>query len=140
DQQKKEVSDFFREMTDSQLNYRYAEDKWSIQDILKHIIDSEQVFAYRALCISRKEKISLPGFDQDSYVANSNADTLSKSDLLNEFLLLRAFNIQMFRNFDDKMWNLKGVANNLGLQVRAIPFIIAGHLDHHLQVINSKYL
>ena len=140
EEQQSETLIFFRELTEDQLSYRYADGKWSVKQILKHVIDTEQIFDYRALCFSRNETISLPGFDQDNYIAQSNADQLTQSALLNEFEILRSFTIRMFKNFDEDMWNRKGRANDLNFSIRAIPFIIAGHLGHHVKITSDKYV
>lgn len=138
--QKNEVLSLFESLSESQLKYRYSEGKWSTKEIMRHLIDTEQIFAYRALCISRNESTSLPGFNQNSYITNSNINHLTKNDLIREFELLRSYSIQMFSNFDESYWNRKGKANGYVIVARVIPWIIAGHTKHHLTVLREKYL
>jgi len=122
-----------------QETYRYAEDKWSIREIIGHLIDGERVFGYRALCIARGETQNLPGFDQDQYMLTAPYDRVDLEDLLSEFRLVRLSNIAMFRNFDEAAWTRAGIANDAPVSVRALAFIMAGHLRHHMGVLRSKY-
>ncbi|HKJ45139.1 MAG TPA: DinB family protein [Balneolales bacterium] len=140
EEQKDDIILFFNQIPDPRMDYRYSKEKWNIKEIISHIIDTERIFAYRALCIARGDTTSLPGFDQDSYVSHSNADNLLKGKLVREFETLRISNLKMFNNFNVMMWNRKGYANSLPISTRAIPFIIAGHLQHHKSVIRGKYL
>jgi DinB superfamily len=120
--------------------YRYAEGKWSIREIVGHLIDGERVFGYRALCIARGETQSLPGFDQDEYMASAPYDHIELEDLLSEFRLVRQSNIAMFRNFDETAWTRIGTANDNQVSVRALAFIMAGHTRHHMNVLRERYL
>jgi len=122
-----------------QETWRYAEDKWSIREIIGHLIDGERVFGYRALCIARGETQNLPGFDQDQYMLTAPYDRVDLEDLLSEFRLVRLSNIAMFRNFDEAAWTRAGIANDAPVSVRALAFIMAGHLRHHMGVLRSKY-
>ena len=122
-----------------QETWRYAEDKWSIREIIGHLIDGERVFGYRALCIARGETQNLPGFDQDQYMLTAPYDRVDLEDLLSEFRLVRLSNIAMFRNFDEAAWTRTGIANDAPVSVRALAFIMAGHLRHHMGVLRSKY-
>ena len=122
-----------------QETYRYAEDKWSIREIIGHLIDGERVFGYRALCIARGESQNLPGFDQDQYMVTAPYDRVDLEDLLSEFRLARLSNIAMFRNLDEAAWTRTGIANDAPVSVRALAFIMAGHLRHHMGVLRSKY-
>jgi hypothetical protein len=120
--------------------FQYAEGKWTIKEIIQHIIDTERVFNYRALRFARNDASELSGFDQNFYVSNSNANTIDFQDLLEEFSLLRRSTILMYQNFTNKALLLKGNANGKPVSVRALGFITSGHLLHHLQVINNRYL
>ena len=131
---------FIKTIDENKLCYRYAEGKWSIKEIFLHLIDTERVFTYRALCIARNDKSELPGFDQDVFVSHSNADSRNMDDLLSEYKSVRMSTIYLFASFDDKILTLRGIANNSSLSVRAAAFIIVGHENHHLQIIKERYL
>ena len=103
-------------------------------------MDGERIFAYRALCISRGEKNSLPGFEQNDYVANANFDKLNLVDIVEEFAALRKSNLKMFGNFSEEMWARRGIANKNEVTVRGVAYIIAGHALHHLNVVRERYL
>lgn len=131
---------FFNKLTEEKSKYKYAEGKWNIREILGHIIDTERIFAYRALRISRNDKTALPGFEQDDYVPFSNhANTLLKN-LSEEFFLLRKANLKLFESFTDEMWMRTGTASENPLSVKAAVYILAGHPMHHLNVIKERYL
>lgn len=119
--------------------FRYAEGKWSIRQIVGHLIDGERVFGYRALCISRGENQNLPGFDQDEYMVTAPFDSISLEDLLSEFRLARLSNIAMLRNLDEAAWTTMGTANGAPVSVRALAFIMAGHVRHHMGVLRERY-
>jgi uncharacterized damage-inducible protein DinB len=131
---------FLSSISEEKSNHRYAEGKWSIKEVLGHICDTERIFAFRALCISRGEKQSLPGYEQNDYIANGNFNNCSFKDLVEEFRLLRESNLVMIRNFSDEMMSRSGMANGKRISVRTILFAIAGHELHHLNVIREKYL
>lgn len=123
-----------------QETFRYAEGKWSIREIVGHLIDGERVFGYRAFCIARGEQQSLPGFDQDDYMVTSHYDKIELEDLLSELRLIRLGNIAMFRTLDEEAWSRMGVANNNSVSVRALAFGMAGHARHHMNVLRERYL
>jgi hypothetical protein len=120
--------------------YRYAEGKWSIREIVGHLIDGERVFGYRAFCIARGEKQNLPGFDQNDYMLTAPYHNIELDDLLSELRLIRLGNIAMFRTLDSEAWNRTGTANENQVTVRAIAFIMAGHVRHHMNVLRERYL
>lgn len=126
-------------VTPERETYRYADGKWSIREIVGHLIDGERVFGYRALCIARGETRSLPGFDQDEYMTSAPYDRVDLEDLLSEFRLVRLSNIAMFRNLDEAAWTRIGTANDNQISVRALAFIMAGHLRHHMGVLREQY-
>ncbi|MEK6335992.1 MAG: DinB family protein [Acidobacteriota bacterium] len=119
--------------------YRYAEGKWSIREIAGHLIDGERVFGYRAFCIARGESQNLPGFDQNDYMLTAPYDGIELEDLLSEFRLVRLANIAMLRSLDEESWNRTGTANDNQITVKAIAFIMAGHVRHHMGVLREKY-
>ncbi|MGZ8843771.1 MAG: DinB family protein [Pyrinomonadaceae bacterium] len=120
--------------------HRYAEGKWSIREIVGHLIDGERVFGYRAYCIARGEQQNLPGFDQDDYMLTAPYHNIELEDLLSELRLIRLGNIAMFRTLDEASWNRVGTANANQISVRAIAFIMAGHVRHHMNVLRERYL
>ena len=120
--------------------YAYAEGKWTIREIVGHLIDGERVFGYRALCIARGEKQNLPGFDQDEYMATAPYNEIELEDLLSEMRLVRLSNLAMFRSLNEAAWERTGVANANEITVRALAFIMAGHLRHHMKVLRERYL
>lgn len=123
-----------------QETFRYAEGKWSIREIVGHLIDGERVFGYRALCIARGEKQNLPGFDQNDYMLTAPYNRIELEDLLSELRLIRLGNIAMFRTLDEESWSRVGTANDNQVTVRALAFIMAGHLRHHMNVLRERYL
>jgi hypothetical protein len=120
--------------------YRYAPDKWSIREMVGHLIDGERVFGFRAFCIARGEQQNLPGFDQDEYLATAPYNNIELEDLLSELRLIRLGNIAMFRTLDEQSWDRTGTANANQISVRAIAFIMAGHVRHHMKVLRERYL
>jgi hypothetical protein len=119
--------------------HRYAEGKWSIREIVGHLIDGERVFGYRAFAIARGDRNNMPGFDQNEYILASPYDRLELEDLLSEFRLVRLSNIAMFRTLDEESWTRVGTANDNQVSVRALAFIMAGHVRHHMGVLRDKY-
>lgn len=121
-------------------DYRYAEGKWSIKELLQHIIDTERIFAYRALCIARKETASLPGFDENTYADNSKAAQRNWSDLTEEFAVVRHATEMLFSSFDKEQLEQSGIASGKSIYVAGIGFILAGHVAHHQKIIAERYL
>ena len=121
-------------------SYAYAEGKWTIREIIGHLIDGERVFGYRALCIARGEKQNLPGFDQNDYMLTAPYNHIELEDLLSELRLVRLSNIAMFRSLDEAAWNRVGTANGNEVTVRALAFIMGGHVRHHMNVLRERYL
>ena len=134
-----EIENLFAGMTDEKSDFRYAPGKWTIKESLGHICDTERVFAYRALRISRGDQTPLAGFEQNGYVAESNFGQTKLADLLEEFSLLRRANILMFKNLSDQAWSKTGTASGAQISVRAIAFIMVGHARHHAQVLQMRY-
>ena len=120
--------------------YRYAADKWSVREIIGHLIDGERVFSYRALRFSRGDETALAGFEQDFYVAESNFSAVKLADLLEEFSALRQSNILFFANLTGEMWDRKGTASEAKISVRALAYVMVGHVAHHADVLQTRYL
>lgn len=134
------IPSFIESINTDRLDFRYAEGKWTIKEIILHLIDTERVFAYRALRIARHDKTELPGFDHDNYVGSSCANTRTLESLLSEYDSVRGATVTLFENFDDKALSQIGIVSGNELSVRAIVFIIVGHENHHLQIIKERYL
>lgn len=139
DQNQVVATKFFSALPSEKWHYRYAEGKWSVLDILQHLIDSERIFAYRALRFSRLDATPLPGFDENLYAANAKAEKRDASALIDEFELVRRANIIFFRSLAEDARARVGMANNNPISVNAIGFIMVGHVLHHIRVINERY-
>ena len=122
------------------FDYSYAEGKWTIKEIIQHIIDTERIFAYRALRISRNDKTPLPGFEENDYAPQANAAGRSLQKIASEMAHLRASTIDLFESFTSEMLTRKGTANKNELSVVAIRFIIPGHETHHRKILLERYL
>jgi uncharacterized damage-inducible protein DinB len=132
--------EFFNSIPEELGDYTYAFGKWTIKDIVGHLIDTERIFTVRALRIARGDKQPLPGFEQDDYVKNANFFKRSLKDLVDERLMLRAASIKMFRSFEPLTFIEKGVANDNEITVRAILFLLTGHEIYHIKYIRENYL
>ncbi|GAB4258072.1 MAG: DinB family protein [Saprospiraceae bacterium] len=140
EQSMNETLSFFRAIPSGKWEHRYAPDKWTIKEVLQHLIDGERVFAYRALAIARGDKTSLPGFDENEYAANGNANQLSPEALLAEYESVRKATLSLFRNMSEDASRIIGTANNNPTSARALGFCIAGHEQHHREVVAERYL
>jgi uncharacterized damage-inducible protein DinB len=127
-------------LTEEQLNYRYDTGKWTIRQLVGHLIDSERIFAYRALRFARKDATELASFDENAYADASNASQLNIKDLLKEHWIVRESTLLLFRSFDYKMLDYAGTASKNRMTVRALGYAILGHEMHHLQIIKERYL
>ena len=131
---------FLRSIGEAQGALRYAPGKWSVKEVIGHLIDSERVFAYRALRFARADRTPLPGFDETTYVPAARFDRLTLPALVDELELMRRSNLAMFRGLDADAWPRRGVANDNEVSVRALAFIIAGHARHHVGILKERYL
>jgi uncharacterized damage-inducible protein DinB len=131
---------FMSSIPADKLEYRYAEDKWTIKDILLHLIDAERIFAYRALRIGRGDKTPLAGFEENDYVPNAMANCRSLESLLEEFQFVRNSTLSLFNSFSNEQLLYLGTASDNTISVRAIGFVISGHQKHHLKIIKERYL
>jgi hypothetical protein len=139
DQQLSETLLLLRSLSEQHGTFRYEPQKWSVKEVLGHMIDTERIMSYRALCIARKEPNSLPGFEQDDYVKNGSFDNRSVSNLGREFEQVRRSTISLFRNLEPEAWQRRGKANNVQVSVRALAYIIAGHELHHKAILKDRY-
>jgi len=120
--------------------YRYANGKWTIKELVQHIIDAERVFNYRALRFARNDETDLSGFDENDFVTASNANQRDFKELLEEFSVLRKSTIFLYKSFTENTFLLQGKASGSVMSVRALGYVTSGHLLHHLQIIKSRYL
>lgn len=131
---------FVQDIPMAKHDYRYAEGKWAIKDIIQHVIDCERVFSYRALRFSRNDSTELPGFDENSYANTANAENRTIKDLLTELSALRHANIFLFKSFNAEDFMKKGLASGYTVSVRAFGFLIIGHQNHHIKIFKERYL
>jgi len=120
-------------------NFAYADGKWTVKEMLGHIIDCERIFVYRMTAFARNEPQQLPGFDEDEYVANARFDERNYEDMIEEFSALRKANLYFFKSLNDTELNRKGIASNREISVKSILFIAAGHIIHHVGVLAECY-
>lgn len=139
-EQNKKTLKLFSSISDHKANYRYAEEKWTIKEVIGHLLDTERIYAYRALCLARGEKKSLPGYDHNEYVKTGNFNSRDSVKMSFEFKLLRESNLLLFKSFSKEMLYKKGLANEASVTVLALLYIIAGHEKHHINVLEEKYL
>jgi len=138
--QSEEVSALLAGIAEERAAYAYAPGKWSIKQVVGHVIDAERIFSYRAMAIARGERAALPGMDQDEYMAGADFDARTLADLAEEFSHLRRSNVLMLRGLSATAWSRRGTASGHEVTVRALAYIIAGHAAHHLQVLRTRYL
>jgi hypothetical protein len=129
-----------RGMSDAQGLFRYAPEKWSVKEVVGHLIDAERIFGYRALRFARNDQTPLSGFEQNDYVEAATFDDQSLGDLASEFEHVRRANLHLFRGLSGDAWDRRGAANNKTVSVRALAYSIAGHELHHMEIIRTKYL
>lgn len=137
------VHDFIRFVQNipmDKFDYRYADGKWTIKEIIQHIIDAERVFSYRALRISRNDQTDLAAFDENSYNANTNANARSLQDLLTELATARQSTLQLFKSLSQEQMHLTGLVSSNRISVRAIGFMIIGHQKQHQNIFKELYL
>jgi len=137
--QKENIYNLFMGLDADKASYAYAEGKWTIKQVLGHMIDTERVFAYRALVFSH-ESITLPGFDQDVYMENATFNSRTLEDLATEYKTVRESSLFLFRNMSEEQSMQKGIASGAPFSVRAFAYMIAGHELHHMKILKEKYL
>jgi len=133
------LKNFLNSIPEEKWNYRYAEGKWTIKELVQHCIDAERVFTYRAMCIARKETVSLPSFDENEYAANSDAGRRAPTSLIEEYLTLRQSTEQLFNSFTDEMLAQPGIANSNKITVLSLGYTLLGHFIHHKNVVEQRY-
>lgn len=134
-----DVTIFFKGLS-SKENYAYAQGKWTVKEVLGHLIDTERVMSYRLMCFARGEQQDLPGFDEDAYVKNANFGNKELDKLCEEFSLLRHANIALINSLNETELAKSGSANGKKITVRALAYMLAGHVIHHLRVVRDRYI
>ena len=131
---------FFKNITKEKQDYRYGSGKWTIKEILQHIIDAERVFGYRALRFARKDPTPLPGFDENLFAKNAKIENRNWNDLLEELKIVRKSSEYLFGSFNEEQLNASGISNNNPMYVLAFGYVIVGHSIHHQKIIKERYL
>jgi hypothetical protein len=126
-------------LDESRAAFRYETGKWSVKEVIGHMVDAERIIGWRALAIARGETQPLPGFEEDDYVRNANFDAWRLGDLAESYALGRRTNIVFFRNLPEEAWDRRGTANGSSVTVRAMAWIIVGHERHHLNTLRERY-
>jgi hypothetical protein len=139
-QQSERFPDFIRTINEKLSTHAYAEGKWTVSEVIGHLLDTERVMAYRALYFARDNSIAQPGFDENLFAASANYGQRTLVSLADEFQLLRRSNLMQFEHFSENMLLNKGVANGNPITVRALLYVIAGHLIHHWNILEERYL
>jgi hypothetical protein len=132
--------DLVKKIPEEKGLHKYSEDKWTIKELLVHVLDAERIFAYRALRFARNDKTMLPGFEENSYVPESGANQRSISEIAESMRLIRMSTVDLFKTFSSEMLLRRGKANNTEVSVEALGYIIAGHLLHHCSILEERYL
>ena len=135
-----EMENFLQSVPENKSDHAYAENKWTVKQVLQHTIDAERVFAYRAMCIARGEEQSLPSFDENQYAEHAAVEHRSLNGLKEEMILLRKATVALFENFTDSMLQVKGIASNKSITVLSLGYITVGHWLHHQRILAERYL
>lgn len=139
-QSSQSISSFLESIPEDKWSHAYGEGKWTIKQLVHHIIDTERVFSYRAMRFARKDATNLPGFEQDDYVINANANNRTKESLIKEYKAVKEATVNLFETFSDANLKQIGTASNTPMSVRAIGFVAVGHEKHHINVLRERYL
>jgi hypothetical protein len=139
EQQVRDCDMLFSGANEEQANAAYAPGKWSMKEVLGHVVDAERIFAYRALCFARGEQQAQPGFDEDSYVAKARFNRQSVDELLFQFMYTRKSTLLLLRSLSEEELSNSGTANGKHITVNALFWIMAGHTQHHLRILKERY-
>ena len=131
---------FLKEIPKEKRDYAYEEGKWTIRQLLQHLIDTERVFAFRALWFARRDQVPLPGFDEKKWAASVNGKKRKWRDMVAEYSYVRRATILLFKSFKKDELNATGIANNNSMTTAALGFVAAGHIEHHIHIMKLKYL
>ena len=139
-QQEITFSTFISQIPKEKENYAYAAEKWTVKEVIGHLLDTERIMAYRALRFARNDQNELTGFEENDYVKHSNYSDRSLESLAEEFVAIRTSNLFLFNQFTEQEWSRMGQANKNAVSVRALLFILVGHINHHQRVLQERYL
>ncbi len=134
------ITNLLNSISEDKSTHAYDTGKWTLKELLQHMIDAERVFNYRALCIARKETVSLPGFDENDYAENSNANNRTWQSLVEEMLAVRKSTGYLYQSFTQDALDASGLSNNNQVTVNSLGFITLGHFYHHKNIIEERYL
>lgn len=137
--QSSEMQKWLAAVDEARAAHRYAPDKWSVKEVIGHIVDSERIIGYRALAVARGEQNPLPGFDEKAYVRNASFDSWKLGDLSEHYALVRRAHIVLFNNLPPEAWDRRGIANGFPISTRGMAYVIVGHNRHHLNVLHERY-
>ena len=138
--QSETFSKLLKDIPDSKWEYAYAPEKWTLKQSIIHINETERIFSYRSLALSRKEKNDLPGFNQDQYVEDHDSSHLDAQYVIEDFIKTRDLTLHQFKGFNTKQWQYVGRVSGQPLINSALPYMIGGHVAHHVSIINERYL
>lgn len=133
-------AEFIKAIPSEKETYSYGAGKWTVKELLGHVIDTERIMTYRAVRFSRNDKTPVPGFEEDFYVQNGHFNDRTMESMAEEFNMLRRANLHFFRSLTDEEINRQGIANENTMSVRALLFVIAGHVNHHRRILTERYL
>jgi hypothetical protein len=135
----RELIEALERIPESRGGHRYAPDKWTIREVIGHLIDAERIFGYRALRFARADQTPVPGFDENDYVKSAGSDARTIADLARELAVVRESSALMFESLPEDAWLRTGIANGNAISVRAIAYVVAGHPRHHLRILRERY-
>lgn len=139
ERQASEIRELAASVPAQRETHRYAEGKWSVREVLGHLVDGERVFGYRAFCISRGERAPLPSFDEDEYVGEARCHSIPLRELADELALVRESNLAVLRRLEPREWERAGTASGKQITVRALAWVMAGHPRHHVEILRERY-
>jgi uncharacterized damage-inducible protein DinB len=131
---------FLSAISEEKASFAYAEGKWTIKEVLGHMLDTERIMSYRALCFARRDETALPGFDENDYVKYAHFADRSLQSLVDEFIVLRKSTMYLLKSFNEEELNRSGISNDRPITVRALVYILAGHVNHHQHILKERYL
>lgn len=138
--QKESLSNFLNEIPEHKFGFKYADNKWSVKEVIQHCIDTERIMSYRALALARGENQSIPGYDEDAYTLSSQAEKRTSKNLIEEWMVVRDATLFLFKSFTQEMMNKSGTCDKKTIHVNVLGAIIVGHTYHHLDVVKQRYL
>lgn len=137
--QRDRVHAVYARLSRDRAGYRYAPDKWTVRDVLGHVCDTERILSYRLLRVARGDATPLPGFDENTYVPAAAFDRRSMADVIDEWMAVRGATIALVRGMPDEAWTRRGVANAVAVTARGVLYVLVGHVEHHLKMLDARY-